>query len=98
MEFDPPAARRAGAELDALADRLEDALRMNSPALAVAPAGTDEVSIRTAQTLREVAVSYVDAGHRGVSEIRKLAATLRVQTEQLVRMDGDNAAAFGTPV
>ncbi|WP_328395530.1 PE family protein [Nocardia sp. NBC_00416] len=92
MEFDPPQVRRAGTELDALAGRLEDALRANLPALAVEPAGVDEVSVRAADTLRAVASSYDDATTRGVHEIRKLAAALRSQSDQLVRMDEDNVA------
>ncbi|MFI5717453.1 PE family protein [Nocardia sp. NPDC051750] len=96
MEFDPPQVRRAGTELDDLAARLENALRVNLPAVAVEPAGVDEVSLRAADTLRVVATSYDDATTRGVHEIRKLAATLRSQTDQLVRMDEDNAGRFGT--
>ncbi|WP_327151649.1 PE family protein [Nocardia sp. NBC_01329] len=95
MEFDPPEVRRAGTELDALAARLEDTLRVNLPALAVEPAGVDEVSVRAADTLRGVASSYDDAATRGVHEIRKLAAALRWQTDQLVQMDEDNAGGFG---
>lgn len=98
MEFDPPQVRQAGTELDALAARLEDALRVNLPALAVEPAGMDEVSVRAADTLRAVATSYDDSTTRGVHEIRKLAAALRAQTDQLVRMDEDNAGGFRTAI
>lgn len=93
MEFHPPEIKRASTELDALATRLEDALRVNLPALAVEPAGVDEVSVRTADTLRVVASSYDDATTRGVHEIRKLAAALRSQTDQLVRMDEENSGS-----
>ncbi|MEU2034649.1 PE domain-containing protein [Nocardia amamiensis] len=95
MEFDPIEARRSAADLDALAARLEADLRQSMPALAVEPAGSDEVSGRAAETLRGVSSSYDEAASAGVLEIRKLAAALRSHTELLVRMDDDNAAGFG---
>ncbi|MEV3964167.1 PE family protein [Nocardia sp. NPDC050193] len=95
MEYDPAQARRTSADLDALAARLEDVLRTELPALVVDPAGADEVSVRAADTLRTVATSYNDAASRGVFEIRKLAAAVRSQSDQVVRMDADNAGGFG---
>lgn len=94
MEFEPAGARRSATALDALAARLEADLQRQSPALAVAPAGTDEVSVRAAQTLRGVAASYDEAAAAGILEIRKLAAALRSHTDGLVRMDDDNASNF----
>ncbi|MEU4342647.1 PE domain-containing protein [Nocardia sp. NPDC023852] len=96
MEFDPILARESGTDLDALATRLENDLRAKLPALAVEHAGMDEVSMRAAETLRGVASSYDDAATQGILEIRKLAAAFRSQTEQVVRMDNDNAAGFST--
>ncbi|MEU1980937.1 PE family protein [Nocardia sp. NPDC019395] len=94
MHFDPIQAHRSSTDLDALAGRLEDVLKVNSPALAVAPVALDEVSIRAADTLTGIASSYDDAAARGVHEIRKLAAALRSQSDQVLRMDGDNASGF----
>ncbi|WP_327112652.1 PE domain-containing protein [Nocardia sp. NBC_01730] len=95
MEFDPIQARKSGTDLDALATRLENDLRAKQPALAVEHAGTDEVSVRAAETLRGVASSYDDAATQGIHEIRKLAAALRSHTDELLRMDDDNAVGFG---
>ncbi|MGW0003352.1 PE family protein [Nocardia grenadensis] len=91
MEIEPTRAHRAAAALDTLAARLETDLDRLIPALAVDPAGTDEVSVRAAETLRGVASSYDDAATAGVLEIRKLAAALRSHTDALVRMDEENA-------
>lgn len=95
MEFDPTQARDSAVELDALAARLEEDLRVDAADLHVEPAGVDEVSGRAAHTLTDAAASYDEAAVAGILEIRKLAAALRSQTDQMLRMDGDNAGAFG---
>ena len=95
MEFEPSQARQSATALDALAARLEADLRQHLPALAVDTAGADEVSVRAAQSLRDVASSYDVAATAGVLEVRKLAAALRSHTDVLVRMDDDNATDFG---
>ncbi|WP_227984296.1 PE family protein [Nocardia spumae] len=95
MEFDPVVAARTAADLDALADRLEAGLRADTPALAVAAPGVDEVSRRSAATLTEVGASFDSSGGLGVQELRKLAATLRAQAHGLTQMDADNAADLG---
>lgn len=94
MEFESTQARKSATALDALAARLEADLRARLPILAVEPAGTDEVSVRAAQSLRTVASSYDEAATAGILEVRKLAATLRSQTDAMDRMDDDNAAGF----
>ncbi|WP_040788669.1 PE domain-containing protein [Nocardia paucivorans] len=91
MEFEPSLARKSATALDALAARLESDLQQQLPALAVEPAAQDEVSVRAAESLRDVASSYGDAATAGVLEIRKLAAALRSHTDVLTRMDEDNA-------
>ncbi|MEU8896853.1 PE family protein [Nocardia sp. NPDC048505] len=98
MEFDRAGAVKSATALDALADRLEADLKANTPALAVEAAGLDEVSQRAAQTLRGVAASYDEAATAGVLELRKLAASLRSQSQQLVAMDSENSAGFGASV
>lgn len=95
MEFDPTRARRSATDLDALAARLEADLALHVPALTVPAAATDEVSVRAAQTLTGVGASYEEAARAGILEMRKLAATLRSQSSDLVRMDDENAAGFG---
>ncbi|MEU7631984.1 PE domain-containing protein [Nocardia sp. NPDC049220] len=95
MEFDPIRARKSAADLDALAARLDADLRGSLPALAVESAGLDEVSGRTAETMRDVASSYGESATAGVLEIRKLAAALRSHTDVLLQMEDDSAADFG---
>ncbi len=98
MEFDPVAAARTAADLDALADRLEDGLRADAPALKIDAPGVDEVSRRAAATLTEVGVSFDSSSGLGVQELRKLAATLRAQARGMTQMDADNAADLGASV
>jgi len=97
MEFDPARATRAAAALDALAARLEHDLTVNGPALAVPAAGSDEVSLRVAQTLSTVGADYREAADAGVLEMRKLAASLRSQSADMIRMDTGNATELGMP-
>ncbi|MFQ6324608.1 PE domain-containing protein [Nocardia sp. CWNU-33] len=94
MEFESAQAIKSATALDALAARLETDLRQRLPALAVEPAGVDEVSVRAAESLRGVASSYDEAATAGILEVRKLAAALRSHTDVLVRMDDENAADF----
>ncbi|GAB2669643.1 PE family protein [Nocardia goodfellowii] len=98
MEFDRVGAVKSATALDALADRLEADLKANTPALAVEAAGLDEVSQRAAETLRGVAASYDEAATAGVLELRKLAAALRSQSQQLLAMDTENVAGLGSSV
>ncbi|MBF6211546.1 PE family protein [Nocardia puris] len=95
MEFDPTRAGQAAAALDALVARLEHDLTVDGPALAVPAPGADEVSLRVAQTLSTVGSSYREAAANGVLEMRKLAATLRSQSADMVGMDAGNADALG---
>ncbi|MEV4124624.1 PE domain-containing protein [Nocardia sp. NPDC049707] len=94
MEFDPARAHKTATDLDALADRLEADLRANRPALAVESAGLDEVSLRAAETMRAVGSSYDETAVAGILELRKLAAALRSQSQQLLVMDNENADGF----
>ncbi|WP_433599715.1 PE family protein [Nocardia sp. CA-135953] len=93
--FDPAAARDAATRLDGLAARLEAELREGSPALTVPPAGVDEVSVRAAQTMNDVAASYGQSATAGIVELRKLAATLRAQAAHFGRAENDSVADFG---
>lgn len=95
IQFDPAAADRVATGLDALADRLTADLAAAEPALTVDPAGVDEVSARAAHTGNEVASSYLTSAQGSVHELRKLAATLRRNTDEIDRMEADNAAELG---
>ncbi|MEV0540289.1 PE family protein [Nocardia salmonicida] len=95
VQFDAATAARASSGLDSLAERLTADLHAAEQALTIAPAGADEVSGRSAQTANEVASSYLASAQAGVEEMRKLAATLRVQSNRFGGMESDNAAGFG---
>ncbi|MGK8520567.1 PE family protein [Nocardia asteroides] len=96
VRFDSATAGRASSGLDALADRLASDLRSAEEALTVAPAGADEVSGRAAQTANDVASSYLASAQASVHEMRKLAATLRLQSNQFDGMESANTADLGT--
>ncbi|WP_232236006.1 PE domain-containing protein [Nocardia sp. BMG51109] len=95
VQFDPAAAGRAATGLDALGDRLSADLEAATQALTVPSAGTDEVSVRAANSANEVATSYLDSAQASVREMRKLAATLRAQAATLGAMDSANAGNLG---
>ncbi|MEU4312617.1 PE family protein [Nocardia sp. NPDC024068] len=97
VRFDPDAAGKASSGLDTLADRLAADLAAAQDALTVLPAGIDEVSGRAAQTQNDVAGSFLTSAQASVHEIRKLAATLRLSTNQFGGMESDNAVGFGGP-
>ncbi|WP_433193033.1 PE family protein [Nocardia sp. CA-107356] len=96
VQFDSAATGRAATGLDALADRLAADLSAAEPALTVEPAGADEVSVRAAQTGNDVATSYLAGAQASVHEMRKLAATLRLNAHQIGRMEAHNAADLGS--
>ncbi|QIS09003.1 MULTISPECIES: PE family protein [Nocardia] len=95
VRFDATAARDAAFRLDGLADRLENDLKDGVQTLHVAPSGIDEVSLRAAQTMNDVAGSYTDSATAGVHELRKLAATLRAQADSFGRAETESAEALG---
>ncbi|MFI9506346.1 PE family protein [Nocardia sp. NPDC052566] len=95
VQFDPAAARDAAARLDGLAERLERELSAGEPALRVAPAGIDEVSLRAAATMTDVAVSYSESASAGTLELRKLAASLRSQAIQFGNAESESVDALG---
>ncbi|MBB5912848.1 hypothetical protein BJY24_001715 [Nocardia transvalensis] len=95
VQFDSTAALAAAQRLDGLADRLEAGMRADEGALTVPPAGVDEVSVRAAGTMSQVAASYSESSASGIHELRKLAATLRSQTGQFARSEDESVAEFG---
>jgi hypothetical protein len=94
MQYDPGQVRAAARDLDALADRLSAALQNDGPLLRTGPAGGDEVSVRAAQTLGRVADSYTEAGDLVVHELRKLAAVVRAQSDDMLEMEQGNSEHF----
>lgn len=94
FQFDAAAAGEASSGLDVLADRLAADLQAAEQALTIQPAGADEVSGRAAQTGNEVASSYLASAQASVTEMRKLAATLRLHTNEFSQMESDSAADF----
>ncbi|MFI1240364.1 PE family protein [Nocardia salmonicida] len=96
VQFDAATAGQASSGLDSLADRLAADLHAAEQALTIAPAGADEVSGRSAQTSNEVASSFLASAQASVEEMRKLAATMRSQSNRFGGMESDNAAGFGS--
>ncbi|MFI6046331.1 PE domain-containing protein [Nocardia sp. NPDC051321] len=94
FQFDAAAAGEASSGLDVLADRLAADLQAAEQALTIQPAGADEVSGRAAQTGNEVASSYLASAQASVTEMRKLAATLRLHTNEFSQMESDSVADF----
>ncbi|WP_405167240.1 PE domain-containing protein [Nocardia sp. NBC_01499] len=92
VQFDAVAAGKASSGLDGLADRLTADLEAAERALTIQPAGADEVSGRAAQTGNEVASSYLASAQASVTEMRKLAATLRLHTNEFSQMESDSVA------
>lgn len=79
LNVDSDELLKAAVDLDGLADEVQADLAQHRPALAVAPAGRDEVSTTAAATLSAVAVDYAEGTSTGVHELRKIAAVLRAQ-------------------
>ncbi|MFE1593218.1 PE family protein [Nocardia sp. NPDC058705] len=96
VQFDATAAKDAAARLDSLADRLEQDLLAGEQPLTVAPAGVDEVSLRSAQTMTQVGGSFLDGGQAGVFELRKLAALVRGQVSGFDKSEQHSATEFGS--
>lgn len=79
LNVDSEELLKAAVDLDRLADEVEAALAQHQPALAVVPAGRDEVSTAAAATLSTVAETFAEGTSAGVHELRKIAAVLRAQ-------------------
>ncbi|RVW02136.1 PE domain-containing protein [Rhodococcus xishaensis] len=76
---DPDVLLAAAAELDALAIRLQTTMAAASPALNVAPSGSEEVSVLAASYFNRLASSFGPAATRGIEELTAAAAMLRAQ-------------------
>ncbi|QCQ93171.1 PE domain-containing protein [Rhodococcus sp. SGAir0479] len=76
---DPDVLSTAAAELDALAARLRTTIAVAAPALNVAPAGAEEVSVLAAGYFNRLAGGLGTAADRCIEELIAAAATLRAQ-------------------
>lgn len=94
VRFDADTVLAAAADLEALADRLETAMGVDTQALTVPAAGSDKVSLAAADTLTAVGASFVTQTGGGVDELRKLAAVVRGQATAFGRVEADNATDF----
>ncbi len=95
VEFDAMAVGSVAQRLDALADRLDTAMRQASGPLTIVPAAIDEVSQRAARSLNDVSHDYQGSYAAGVHELRKLAANLRSHTGNVTVAEDTSAAGFG---
>ena len=93
LSVEPDELNSAAADLDRLADRLERTIGTATVRTTVTAAGCDEVSTSVANSFTSGARAFDDDAATGVLELRKLAATLRLQATRVV--DVDDAAAGG---
>lgn len=94
LAFDHELARQAAGRLDALADQLEQRLHDTNAALSPAAAALDPVSLHTARTLDQVAVSFQQSYLTGPHELRKIAANLRTHSTSFDGADNEAADTF----
>ncbi|MFF0816273.1 PE family protein [Rhodococcus sp. NPDC003318] len=91
----PDALNAAATQLEALAGRLQATVGANGPALHMAPAGTEEVSVQAAAYFNGVADSFLSAAAAGVAELVDAAAVLRAQAAEYAALDDGFGAALG---
>ncbi|WP_430335098.1 PE family protein [Rhodococcus sp. ACT016] len=77
---EPDVLLAAAAELDTLAARLQSTLTAATPALNVAPSGSEEVSVLAAGYFNRLAGSFGPAATQGIQELTTAAAMLRAQS------------------
>ena len=94
LSVDPHELRSAAHRLDALAARLRGALATAGRQTTVTASGSDEVSVRAAQTFNEVARGVDEDGDSAVLELQKIAAVLRAQADSYGAAEDANTAAF----
>ncbi|MYR08831.1 PE domain-containing protein [Gordonia sp. SID5947] len=96
LDVEPAELISAAGRLDGLADRLQRSLGAATPALIVRAAGRDEVSEISACSFTTVARRFTEDAARGVEELRKIAAMLRMQATKYREADDAAASAFRT--
>ncbi|MFC7450496.1 PE family protein [Rhodococcus daqingensis] len=90
----PEALISAATQLEALAARLETTVNVNAPALHVAPAGTEEVSVMVASSFNSVADSFLPSAATGIAELRVAATTLRKHAAEYQNQDHTMSASL----
>ncbi|WP_027501939.1 PE family protein [Rhodococcus sp. UNC363MFTsu5.1] len=90
----PEALISAATQLDALAARLEATVRVNAPALHLAPAGSEEVSAMVASSFNSVADSFLPSAATGIAELRVAADTLRKHAAEYENQDHSLSASL----
>ncbi|WFR72791.1 PE domain-containing protein [Prescottella defluvii] len=93
---EPDVLVAAAAELDALAARLQATLAATTPALNVAPSGSEEVSVLAAGYFNRLAGSFGPAATRGIEELTAAAAMLRAQAAAYQDEDRTFGASLAT--
>ncbi|GAC69337.1 PE family protein [Gordonia soli] len=94
LSVEPGELRSSAAKLDALAHRLETTLANQSHNLTVTASGTDEVSVRAADSFNAVAGDFTADGGQAAQELRKIAAVLRLQAANYGRAEDSNTETF----
>ncbi|MFW0783829.1 PE family protein [Gordonia sp. CPCC 206044] len=94
LSVDPSQLEAAAAKLDALAHRLETTMNTHVPGLKVPASGSDEVSVRAADTFNAVADEFGGDGEKAAHELRKIAAVLRLQANTFGRAEDTNITTF----
>jgi ElaB/YqjD/DUF883 family membrane-anchored ribosome-binding protein len=89
LSIQPAEVTDAMRQLDDLANRIEQVMKVEALQLEVSPTGRDEVSQRIASTLNEVHTAFAAASDKGVVEMREVAATLRRHAHDVVAADQD---------
>lgn len=87
MTADTQKISQVSGELSRLADRLQGMLAKHRDALTPQAAGSDEVSVRAAATMNEVHKSFDEAGAKGVTELREIAAAVATVSTTLREAD-----------
>ncbi|WP_445161766.1 PE family protein [Mycobacterium sp. Dal123C01] len=85
----PQEVADATKQLDALASRAEKLMQTEAPNLTVTAAARDEVSRRAASTLNEVHSEFSKSADQAKTEIRRMAASLRAHTDNVVAAEQD---------
>ncbi|WAJ46361.1 PE family protein [Mycobacterium sp. Aquia_216] len=91
FRMQPQEVTDATNQLDALASRAEKLMQTEAPNLTVTAAARDEVSQRVASTLNDVHSQFSKSADQAKAEIRRMAASLRAHTDNVVAAEEDFA-------
>ncbi|OBA63494.1 hypothetical protein A5647_04920 [Mycobacterium sp. 1100029.7] len=91
FRMQPQEVADATKQLDQLASRAEKLMQTEAPNLAATAPAHDEVSQRVASTLNEVHSEFSKSADQAKTEIRRIAASLRAHTDNVVAAEQDFA-------